>query len=85
MCGCVHVRVCVLHPQQPIYSRCFRVQIRTFLVGFERAVETVLYEFSSAPAYEDLVMDESPARRRERKNLEEDIESLNRVLAAFNA
>ncbi len=57
--------------------------MRTFLVGFETAVERLLDDFSDE-SFEDLVRDEPAARKRERKQLEQDISSLDSVLAAFN-
>jgi hypothetical protein len=58
-------------------------KVRTFLVGFETAVERLLDDFSDE-SLEDLVRDEPAARKRERKQLEQDISSLDSVLAAFN-
>ncbi len=57
--------------------------MRTFLVGFETAVERLLDDFSDE-SFEDLVRDEPAARKRERKQLEQDVSSLDSVLAAFD-
>jgi hypothetical protein len=57
--------------------------VRTFLVGFETAVERLLDDFSDE-SFEDLVRDEPAARKRERKQLEQDVSSLDSVLAAFD-